>query len=95
MFSVLGCLEKEDVFGFRLFSDSETRYQIKAIDNSLLYLVPAQTIYHIRSQYPEYAQHFTAKPEDRIRSAVESTWTDINSNSFFNTVKQHSDACMK
>jgi len=83
-----GCLEKEDVFGFSLFSDSETRYQIKAIENSLLYLVPAQTIYHIQSQYPEYAQHFTAKPEDRIRSAVESTWTDINSNSFLNTVKQ-------
>ncbi|MFT6925346.1 MAG: CBS domain-containing protein [Psychromonas sp.] len=86
-----GRLEEDDVFGFSLFSASETRYQIKAIENSLLYLVPAETIHHIQSQYPEYAQHFTAKPEDRIRSAVESTWTDINSNSFFNTVEQVSN----
>ena len=83
-----GCLEEEDVFGFSLFSASETRYQIKAIDNTLLYIVPADTIYYIQSHYPEYAQHFTAKPEERICSAVESTWTDINSSSFFYTVDQ-------
>ncbi|MCG6200695.1 DUF294 nucleotidyltransferase-like domain-containing protein [Psychromonas antarctica] len=83
-----GRLEEDDVFGFSLFSESETRYQIKAIDNTLLYLIPAKTIYHIQSKYPEYAQHFTAKPEGRIHSAVESIWKDINSSSFFNTVKQ-------
>ncbi|MDG3089005.1 putative nucleotidyltransferase substrate binding domain-containing protein [Vibrio hannami] len=83
-----GKLEEEDVFGFSLFSESETRYQIKAIDNSLLYLVPSETIHHIQKQYPEYAEHFTAKPEDRIRSAVDSTWSDVNSSSFFNTVNQ-------
>ncbi|WED22840.1 DUF294 nucleotidyltransferase-like domain-containing protein [Vibrio sp. JC009] len=83
-----GRLEEEDVFGFSLFSDSETRYEVKAMDNSLLYLVPSETIYHIQQQYPEYAEHFTAKPEDRIRSAVESTWSDLNSSSFFNTVGQ-------
>ncbi len=83
-----GRLEEEDVFGFSLFSASETRYQIKAIDNTLLYLIPAETIYYIQSQYPEYAQHFTDKPEERIYSAVESTWTDVNSSSFFYTVDQ-------
>lgn len=83
-----GCLEEDDVFGFSLFSDSETHYQIKAIENTLLYLVPAEIIYYIQSHYPEYAQHFTAKPEERIHSAVESTWSDINSSSFFNTVEQ-------
>ncbi|MFT6985983.1 MAG: CBS domain-containing protein [Psychromonas sp.] len=83
-----GCLEEDDVFGFSLFSDSETRYQIKAIENTLLYLVPAEIIYHIQSHYPEYAQHFTAKPEERIHSAVKSRWSDINSSSFFNTVEQ-------
>jgi CBS domain-containing protein len=83
-----GRLEEDDVFGFSLFSNSETRYQIKAIENTLLYLIPAKTIYYIQSQYPEYAQHFTTKPEDRIYSAVKSTWSDINSSSFFYTVDQ-------
>lgn len=86
-----GCLEEDDVFGFSLFSDSETHYQIKAIENTLLYLVPAEIIYHIQSHYPEYAQHFTAKPEERIHSAVASKWSDINSSSFFNTVAQVSN----
>ncbi len=81
-------LEKDDVFGFSLFSESETRYQIKAIDNTLLYLVPAETIYYIQSTYPEYGQHFTDKPEERIYSAVASTWTDVNSSSFFYRVDQ-------
>lgn len=83
-----GCLEEEDVFGFSLFSASEAHYQIKAIENALLYLVPAEIVYHIQSHYPEYAQHFTTKPEERIHSAVESKWSDINSSSFFNTVAQ-------
>jgi len=86
--SLRGRLEEEDVFGFSLFSDSEARYQIEAIDNSLLYLVPAKTIYYIQSHYPEYAQHFTAKPEDRIHSALESSWSDSSHNSFFNLVDQ-------
>ncbi|AGH81519.1 hypothetical protein PCNPT3_07905 [Psychromonas sp. CNPT3] len=83
-----GRLEEEDVFGFSLFSDSETHYQIKAIENTLLYLIPAETIYYIQSHYPEYAQHFTTRPEDRILCALQSTWTDINNSSFFNTVDQ-------
>ncbi|MGB5445699.1 MAG: DUF294 nucleotidyltransferase-like domain-containing protein [Psychromonas sp.] len=87
-----GRLEEDDVFGFSLFSESETRYQIQAIENTLLYIVPAKTIYYIQSTYPEFAQHFTGKPEDRIHSAVESTWTDINSSSFFYTVDQVSSA---
>ena len=86
--SLRGRLEEDDVFGFSLFSNSEARYQIEAIDNTLLYLVPAKTIYYIQSQYPEYAQHFTAKPEDRIHSALESSWSDISQNSFFNRVEQ-------
>jgi len=86
--SLRGRLEEDDVFGFSLFSSSETRYQITAIENALLYMVPAKTIYHIQSHYPEYAQHFTAKPEDRIHSAVESTWSDMGDSSFFNRVSQ-------
>jgi CBS domain-containing protein len=86
--SLRGRLEEDDVFGFSLFSKSEARYQIEAIENTLLYLVPAKTIYYIQSHYPEYAQHFTAKPEGRIHSAIESSWSDINNNSFFNRVDQ-------
>jgi CBS domain-containing protein len=86
--SLRGRLEEDDVFGFSLFSDSEARYKIEAIDNSLLYLVPANTIFYIQSHYPEYAQHFTAKPEERIHSALESSWSDISHNSFFNRAEQ-------
>lgn len=86
-----GRLGEEDVFGFSLFSKKEIRYQIKAMENTLLYLIPAKIIYDIQSNYPEYAPHFTERPDERIHSAVQSTWSDINSSSFFNTVEKVSN----
>ncbi|RYU47549.1 CBS domain-containing protein [Aliivibrio finisterrensis] len=79
-------LGEEDVFGFSLLKNTQD-YQIKAIESSLLYLIPISVIHEIQQSHPEYTHLFDTETEVRINSAINALWSNNDTNHFFNSIQ--------
>ncbi|MGF1901961.1 DUF294 nucleotidyltransferase-like domain-containing protein [Aliivibrio sifiae] len=79
-------LGEEDVFGFSLLKNNRN-YQIKAIESSLLYLIPISVINEIHTSHPEYKHLFDSETEVRINSAINAVWSNNDNNHFLNNIQ--------
>lgn len=98
-------LGEEDQFGFTFLAplkDAEDGYQAKALNDSLLYLVPHEQIISVCETYPQFKNYFAAQSKLRLNSAVRSIVKSEDKSLFFRqvgeiasgniTIAQHNDS---
>ncbi|UJF17750.1 DUF294 nucleotidyltransferase-like domain-containing protein [Vibrio sp. SS-MA-C1-2] len=84
-------LASEDLFGFT-FLDAQTpankEYTITAIEESLIYLIPAAPLYQILNNDPTYLSYFASNALVRLKSAMNIVWSSEEKGLFFKTVTE-------
>jgi CBS domain-containing protein len=84
-------LGAEDQFGFTFLEpikNAEDGYHAKAIEDSLLYLIPHSVVLDVCSRHPELADFFAAKAGVRLSSAVSSSNKHSGHELFFKRVTE-------
>lgn len=79
-------LGEDDQFGFTFLeplSKSEDGYQVIALENTLLYLIPHAVLQHLLSEHPQYTPYFAAQAETRLSLAVKHASTPHDEQHFF------------
>jgi len=83
-------LAPEDLFGFSLHQDEHCTdakgYTVKAIDNTLLYLLPHSALLTLVKSHPECAQHFAFEAKIRLQSALDVVWSNKDKGLFVKRV---------
>ncbi|NDJ58881.1 CBS domain-containing protein [Enterobacteriaceae bacterium 4M9] len=82
-------LGQDDQFGFTFLaplSNMEDGYQAKAIEDSLLYLIPHAKLKLVSQAHPEFADYFAAQANVRLSSAVKYVCRKEEKGLFFRTV---------
>jgi CBS domain-containing protein len=84
-------LGPEDLFGFTFLepqANAEDGYTAKAIESSLLYLVPHVELQLLMKEHPQYAEHFASQAQIRLQSALNVVWSDNEKGLFVRKVSE-------
>jgi CBS domain-containing protein len=84
-------LGAEDVFGFTFLDSSVSEqkgYKAIALENTLLYLIPHKALTSIFKDSPEFAEHFAAQAQTRLKSALDVVWSNKEKGLFIRTVSE-------
>ncbi|WP_343291897.1 DUF294 nucleotidyltransferase-like domain-containing protein [Vibrio harveyi] len=87
---LLARLGENDQFGFTFFQDSSLqsqRYQVYALDSTLLYSIPYETVRKVMSSASTTTDCFDPQAPKRLNSAVNHSQHKENKSLFFRTVK--------
>lgn len=83
-------LAAEDLFGFSYYAGEQScdskGYNAKAIENTLLYLLPHSALLALLERNPEYAQHFAFEAQTRLQSALDVVWSNKDKGLFVKRV---------
>ncbi|WED29389.1 DUF294 nucleotidyltransferase-like domain-containing protein [Vibrio sp. DW001] len=84
-------LGSEDLFGFTFLderAEEQGRYSATAIENTLLYLIPHNTLLTLFDLHPEYAEHFASQAQVRLKSALDVVWSNKEKGLFIKRVSE-------
>lgn len=85
-------LGPEDLFGFSFSqhsdNDQHKGYIAKALDNTLLYLLPHSRLLALFEHQPEYAPHFAFEAQVRLQSALDVVWSNKEKGLFVKSISE-------
>lgn len=83
-------LGEADLFGFGLLSSASDapHYQVMAIEDTLLYLIPYQRIAKLCHDDPKLADHFAFQVQARLQSALNVVWSQKEKGLFFKKIEE-------